>query len=407
MEADMSAGNIPHWVKPEVLRTLRERVGLQYDEIEQRARKLKRAHYTAVTRQELERWEQGLESPDLEHLETLSEIYHYPVGYFFLHELPETSLPFGYRGLAAGKEGRLGLLTQQTLRRFLDLSDWMAALLEEHGIAWEVTIRPTKAQQLEQLIEQERERLGFSEQVRQGWETAEDALAWWRRQVEAQGVFVFEMKLDPGEVRGASRWVASRFPFILVNHQDAETATGRLFTLLHEYAHLLTIQEGITCDFRGSGEEGQSIESFANRFAARMLLPFEQFRQSLQQAGKLQFKENWSDAELDALRRPFFVSRDVIAIALQEMGLAPAGFYQKKREQWERRRPWGRAKTRRSLTKKERKAREIGSSALRVLLALEEREALPLMDAASALDMKVEKVLEFLKWARAAMPPDG
>ena len=286
----MSAGNIPHWVKPEVLRTLRERVGLQYDEIEQRARKLKRAHYTAVTRQELERWEQGLESPDLEHLETLSEIYHYPVGYFFLHELPETSLPFGYRGLAAGKEGRLGLLTQQTLRRFLDLSDWMAALLEEHGIAWEVTIRPTKAQQLEQLIEQERERLGFSEQVRQGWETAEDALAWWRRQVEAQGVFVFEMKLDPGEVRGASRWVASRFPFILVNHQDAETATGRLFTLLHEYAHLLTIQEGITCDFRGSGEEGQSIESFANRFAARMLLPFEQFRQSLQQAGKLQFK---------------------------------------------------------------------------------------------------------------------
>ena len=402
----MSAENTPYWVKPEVLRTLRERTGFQYDEVERRAQKLKRAHYATVTRQELERWEQGLDSPDLEHLETLSEIYHYPVGYFFLHELPETPLPLGYRGLAAGKEGRLSPLTQQTLRRFLDLSDWMAALLEEHGIAWEVTIHPTKAQQLEQLIKQERERLGFSEQVRQGWETAEDALAWWRRQVEAQGVFVFEMKLDPGEVRGASRWVASRFPFILVNHQDAETATGRLFTLLHEYAHLLTIQEGITCDFRGSGEEGQGIESFANRFAARMLLPLELFSRSLQQAGKLQCKENWSDAELDALRRPFFVSRDVIAIALQEMGLAPAGFYQKKREQWERRRLWGRAKTRRFLTKKERKAREIGSSALRVLLALEERESLPLMDAASALDMKVEKVLEFLKWARTEMPPD-
>jgi Zn-dependent peptidase ImmA (M78 family) len=407
MEADMSAGNTPCWVKPEVLRTLRERAGLQYDEIEQRAQKLKRAHYATVTRQELEAWERGLASPNLEHLETLSTIYGCPVGHFFLHELPQPHLPLGTRGLAAGKENRLSPLTQQTLRRFLDLSDWMAVLLEEHGIAWEVTIRPIKAQQPERLVDQERERFGCSEQVRQQWETDEDALTWWRRQIEAQGVFVFEMKLDPSEVRGASRWVASRFPFILVNRQDAETATGRLFTLLHEYAHILTAQEGITCDFRGSGAEGQGIESFANRFAARMLLPLEQFIRSLQQAGKLQFRENWSDADLDELRRPFFVSRDVIAIALQEMGLAPAGFYQRKREQWERRRPWGRAKTRRPLTKKERKAREMGWSAVRVLLALERQDALPLMDAASALDMKVEKVLEFLRWARSEMPSDG
>jgi len=402
----MSAENVAYWVKPEVLRTLREKAGFQYDEVEQQARKLARAHYAAVTRQELESWEQGLASPELEHLETLSEIYSYPVGYFFLHELPQTPFPLGYRGLAAEKENRLSPLTQQTLRRFLDLSDWMAALLEEHEIAWEVTIRPTKVQSPERLVEQERERLGFSGQVRGQWGTAEDALTWWRRQIEAQGVFVFEMKLDPAEVRGASRWVVSRFPFILVNHQDAEAATGRLFTLLHEYAHLFTTQEGITCDFRGSGEEGQGMESFANRFAARMLLPFEQFRQSLQQAGKPQFKENWSDADLDELRHPFFVSRDVVAIALQEMGLAPAGFYQRKREQWERRRPWGRAKTRRPLTKKERKAREMGWSAVRVLLALEGRESLPLMDAASALDMKVEKVLEFLEWARNEMPSD-
>jgi len=403
----MSAGNTAYWVKPQVLQTLRERAGFQCDEVEQRARKLARAHYAAVTRQELERWEQGLASPDLEHLETLSEIYGYPVGYFFLHELPSTSFPLGYRGLAAGKENRLSPLTQQTLRRFVDLSDWMAALLEEHEIAWEVTIRPTKVQSPERLVQQERERLGFSEQVREKWETAEDALIWWRRQIEQQGVFVFEMKLGPTEVRGASRWVAARFPFILVNHQDAEAATGRLFTLLHEYAHLLTDREGMTCDFRGSGEEGQGMESFANRFAARMLLPRGQFGQSLQQAGKLQFKENWSDADLDELRRPFFVSRDVVAIALQEMGLAPAEFYRRKREQWERRRPWGRAKTRRPLTKKERKAREMGRSAVRVLLALEGREALPLMDVASALDMKVEKVVEFLEWARSEMLSGG
>lgn len=404
----MSAGNITYWVKPEVLRALREASGLQYEEVERQARKLERAHYTAVTRQELENWEQGLASPDLEHLETLSEIYSCPVGHFFLDKPPSPTFPLSYRGLASDKESRLSPLTRQTLRRFLDLSEWIAALIDEYSISWEVRIRPTEALQPEQLVAQERKRLGFSEQIREQWETAEDALAWWRQQIEAQGIFVFEMKLEPGEVRGASRWVASRFPFILINHQDAEAATGRLFTLLHEYAHLLTTQEGITCDFRGHGQEGQSGESFANRFAAHMLLSPEQFRESLQQAGKHQFKENWSDAELDELRRPFFVSRDVIAIALQQMGLAPGEFYQKKREQWERRKPWGRAKTRRPLTKKERKAREMGVSAVRVLLALEQREALPLMDVASVLDMKVEKALEFLKWTRSEMPPtDG
>lgn len=403
----MSVGKSTSWVRPEVLRALRERAGYTHEDVEQQARTLKRAHYAIVTKQDLENWERGLNEPDLEHLETLSEIFGCPVGYFFLHELPAPSFPLSYRGLAPAKEGRLSPLTQRTLRRFLDLSEWIATLLEEHSIAWEVGIRPAPTINLDDLLEQERKRLGFSEQIRQQWQTAEEAFNWWRAQIEAQGVFVFEMKLEPSEVRGASRWVASRYPFILVNHQDAEAATGRLFTLLHEYAHLLTPEDGITCDFRGSGQKGQEEERFANQFAARLLLPLEQFEQRLQQLGKLRFKQNWSDAELDEIRHPFYVSRDVVAIALQEKGLAPVDFYQKKREQWEQRKPWGRAKTPKHLTKKERKVRELGSSAVRALLALEQRGALPLFDVASVLDMKVEKVMEFLQWARAEQAAGG
>ncbi len=387
------------WVKPEILRALRERAGYTYEEIEQQARKLERAHYAAITQQDLEKWEQGLDAPDLEHLETLAEIFGCPVGYFFLHELPAPVFPLSYRGLAPGKESRLSPLTRRTLGRFLDLSERMATLLKEHRVDWEVKIHPVPTVSLNELVEQERKRFGFSEQVRQQWQAVEEAFNWWRTQVEAQGVFVFEMKLEPGEVRGASRWVAS-YPFILVNHQDVEAATGSLFTLLHEYAHLLTCEDGITCDFRGSGQEGQTEEWLANRFAACLLLPPEQFGQRLQQLGHLQFKQNWSDAELDEIRRPFFVSRDVVAIALQEKGLAPVDFYQKKREQWERRKPKGQSKTPKHLTKKEQKARELGSSAVRILLTLEQRGVLPLFDAASVLDMKVEKALEFLQWAR-------
>lgn len=397
----MSAEGIAYWVKPQVLRTLRETAGLQYEEVEQQARKLVRAYYAPITRQELENWERGLDSPDLKHLETLSEIYGCPVGYFFLDEAPNVALPLSYRGLASGKEEHLSLLSRRTLRRFVDLSEWMVALITEHQIAWDVKIRPSPFLKLDELITQERERLGFSEQIRSQWQSAEDALTWWRQQIEAQGVFVFEMKLEAQEVRGASRWINSRYPFILINHQNAEAATGRLFTLLHEYAHLLTPTDGIACDFHGREQEGQKGEWLANRFAARLLLPLDEFRQSLQKAGKMWFKENWSDAEIDDLRRPFFVSRDVVAITLQEMGLAPADFYEKKRAQWERRKPWGRSKGGKRLTKNERKVRELGLSTLRVLFALEERQALPPMDIASLLDMKIEKSLEFLEWARS------
>ena len=138
-----------------------------------------------------------------------------------------------------------------------------------------------------------------------------------------------------------------------------------------------------------------------------MLVSPEQLREQLRQAGKLQFKETWSDAELDQLRRSFFVSRDVVSILLQEWQLAPADFYQRKREQWEQRKPWGRAKTRKPLKKNERKAREIGVSMVRVLLALENKHSLPYVDVAYALGMKVEKTREFLKWARSAMSTNG
>lgn len=391
------------WTNPIILQKFRERMNLQPEDVVNHAHTLSRLHFVPISEQQLYDWEHGVNSPDLEQLETLSEIYHCPVGYFFLEELPEIHLPLSYRGLAPEKEDKLSPLTQRTIRRFLEMSDWIATLIKEAVLTWDIKLEPAKNMAVEELVKRETERFGFSEQVRQQWKTTEEGYIWWRSKIEGLGVFCFEMKLEPGEIRGASRWIDSRYPFILVNHQDAEAATGRLFTLLHEYSHLLTSQEGIACDFRGRDAD-KWLETFANRFAARMLVSPEQLQDRLRRLGKLHFQQTWSDAELNALRDPFFVSRDVVAIMLQEMQLAPDGFYQIKRERWERIKPWGRGRAKRTLTKKERKAREIGRSAIDILLALENRQKLPLLDAAYALDMKVEKTTEFLQWARQVMP---
>jgi Zn-dependent peptidase ImmA (M78 family) len=394
------------WVEPKTLQKLRERLGLRREDVEKEAKKLARGHYVALTAARLEAYEQGRAVPELQELETLSEVYGCPVGYFLLDEPPQVSLPLSFRGLAPGKEKHFSPQTQRTLERFFELAEWIATLIEEHSLAWEVkvkrvgTVRPS----LDEIVGEERSKLGFEETVRKSWKSAQEALAWWRQRIEEQGVFCLQMKLETKDVRGASAWLKGRYPFVLINHQDAEAATGRLFTLLHEYAHLLLGRDGIACDFRGR-DPGGRIEPIANRFAAQILLPSQVFEQYLWQSGANAYKASWTDSELDRMRKPFLVSRDVVSIRLGEMRLAPPDFYQRKLRGWEQayaaRKPWGRGG--RPLTKRQRRAAEFGSSVLRAFLSLKDKGALPILETAYALDMKVEKVGEFLDWSRTSV----
>jgi Zn-dependent peptidase ImmA (M78 family) len=390
------------WVNPFILRWARERLNLIPEQVEAEAQELRRHHYSPVSVQELAKWEEGLSEPELEHLETLSEIYWCPVGYFFMDRTPEEPLPLSFRGLAQEKTESLSPTTHRTLRRFYELAQWTVDLIESLNIPWEVKVRPGEYTPdlalVDHIVQEKKTYFGWTKELRSRFEEdREEAFRWWRKAIEGEGIFCFEMKLEPDEVRGASLWINSQYPFILVNRQDVEAASGRIFTLLHEYAHLITDREGVVCDFRGL-RMGQSPEPFGNRFAARMLLSPEELWERLREVGQDKPRENWSDRILDEIRRPFMVSRDVVTIMLQEMGLAPRDFYEKKREQWERRKPWGRGGKR--PTKKELKLREMGYSLTNLLVQYSEHPSLPWLDVSYVLDMKVEKIADFIQWAR-------
>lgn len=395
------------WVDPAVIRQLRERAGLTKEDVAKRARILARSHYSVVTEGQLLDWEDGSNAPDLEHLEALAEVYHCPVGYFFLQTPSEPPVPLSFRGLASGKEDRFSATTRGSLRRFAELAEWFVSTIQEHGIDWPVRVPGAASLGLnaDGLADEARQRLGFSNSAREEWKSANDGFQWWRRRIEGEGIFCLQLRLEPKDVRGASIWFDGRYPFILVNHRDAEAATGRLFTLLHEYAHLLFAREreGITCDFRGR-EPGQGMEPRANRFAARVLLPGSELRRHLENEGEAYFREHWTDQMLRDVATRFFVSRDVVAIVLEELQFAPDGFYQRKREHWElqyaRWQPWGRG---RSAKKWERKARELGTSGIRLILGLQDRGELPTLDVAYLLDTKVEKLDKFMEGFRTVI----
>jgi Zn-dependent peptidase ImmA (M78 family) len=392
------------WINPEILKWARERIGLSPAAVEEQSKKLGRG-FSPITARQLEYWESGSQEPDLEYLETLAEVYVCPVGYFFLRESPREAIPLNFRGLSSEKQGNLRPLSQQTLYRFLELVEWTTYLIEEGKQKWNVKISRARhvsadLTSVNNLVDQERKRLGFGPEVRRRWRDTEEAFLWWRKRIEEQGVFCFQMKLETSDIRGASVWFASGYPFILVNHQDVESASGRIFTLLHEYAHIISGGEGFVCDFRGF-QPSQTPEPFANRFAARMLLSYDELKAALKEIGRYEYSERWPESLLDQLKSSLFVSRDVIAIALQEMNLAPSDFYSNKLAQWEKKRPFGRGGGGKRPTNNVLKFREIGYSLTRILSRTTEQGSIALDDLSAVLGMKVEKIPAFVSWARS------
>lgn len=389
-----------NWVNRDILRWARKRLNLNYNEVAEESKKLARRHYATVSPEELTAWEERREDPDLEHLETLAEIYVCPVGYFFLESIPQVRQLVAFRGLAKD-ESALSSTTHRGLQRFSELAQWTVDLLRRTEQPWPVRFErhrlASDLQAAEHLAREYRQRFGWTPQQRQtfGGKSAE-AFRWWRQVIENQGVFCFEMRLDPKEARGASLWCEG-YPFILVNHEEAEAAAGRIFTLLHEYAHLISADEGIVCDCRGI-RHGENPEPFANRFAARLLLLPEELRQRLEEIGEDHRRNDWPNRLLDTIRKPLLISRDVVAILLQELGLARSDFYEERRQEWEGKRPFGRRG--KPSTQAERKIREVGYSLAGVLTRSAERPTFSWTDASSVLGMKIEKVDRFLQWVR-------
>ncbi len=377
------------WATPEMLKWAREQVGLSIDQAANFVQELSPERLLA--------WESGKESPTLQDLETLGELYDCPVGYFFL-ELPPPQTPprLDFRGMSLEKLSHLSYESRLQVRRFTRLVDYAVSLITVMGLDWKVSLSTeTLEDAVDALVSRAVGRLGVTFETLSELATDEEAFDLWRTKIEKQGVFVFSLRLDPGELRGASLWGSTNPPAILVNRADVEAATGRTFTLLHEYAHLLVKRPGIVCDFRGQAAL-DTVERFANRFAARAIVPQSNFERLLAGKGLNVYRERWSDEILDQLRRPYHASRDVVSILLEELSYAPKGFYHQKRGTWDRRRPGGRGRGG-GQPLATRKRREFGSNFPRLLDTANRRSAISKLDLAEILDMKVEQAEKFLE----------
>ena len=122
----------------------------------------------------------------------------------------------------------------------------------------------------------------------------------------------------PEEARGFSI-SEKRFPVIVVNSGDAHGA--RIFTLLHEFTHILLDTGGI-CDLEEYSQAHtleQNIEKFCNRVAGAALVPASLLEAHVIAQRHGRYLE-WEDEEIWNLSIEFSVSEEVIVRRLLILG---------------------------------------------------------------------------------------
>lgn len=287
--------------EPEVLIWARKSLGLKSSDV---AAKL------SLPLGKLERWEAGAEALNLSELGNLARIYKRSVAALLLPKPPIDPLPpTDLRSHPEGKEGLSSetLLQVRNARRIRNIFQEVALRI---GTPLSVDVNPTNVNvDVEQIGTAERKHIKIDIQTQTNWSSNKQAFDQWRKSIEQKGILVFIFSMPIIELRGFSLIERNEIPVIVINSKDS--INGRIFSLFHEYAHII-LRNGGVCNFSelDNSEVGRSrLEQFCNAFAAAFLTPKYSF---LQYAPTVWHRSISRDLKLTRLAHRFRVSKEVI-----------------------------------------------------------------------------------------------
>jgi Zn-dependent peptidase ImmA (M78 family) len=138
------------------------------------------------------------------------------------------------------------------------------------------------------------------------------------------GVLVVVEDFPREEARGFSLWHPDLIPMVVVSANEAPAA--QIFTLFHEFVHILLRSDAICLKQEAPTFLGRT-EAWCNKVAAAILIPDNDLRALLEHEGTVTTTKEWPIGDLHRIASRFKVSRHVAAIRLEEMGFAPRGYY--------------------------------------------------------------------------------
>jgi len=309
---------VPSNATPKMLEWARKTAGLTVDVV---------AGAEKLPAQRIADWEDAKGTPSLATLRRLAKRYKRPLMVFYLPQPPtQFSVIKDFRLLAANISREFSPELRYALRLAQERQTWATGSLEEEGVSENVLVGILEqSANIPQEARRLRDTLGITVADQASCETDYAALKLWRTRCEAVGIYVFQAsRVSVEEMRGCAL-PDPYAPVALLNSKDAPTA--RVFTLMHEVAHILLGESAIT----GAGKYNFSrnptvnTEKFCNAFAAEVLVPRRDFVSRI--------PRNWRDNDDAVIRNAattYGVSRAVIALRLLEVGLASESYLRSK-----------------------------------------------------------------------------
>lgn len=351
----------------------------------------------------VEEWETGETTPTIAQLREAARVYRRPLGVFFLPAPPA------------------GFQTLRDFRRIqgLDAAEWSAGLHDEYRRAHAQREALLEIAELDGVPPPEAWRLrslpnvddSIAAAARNALESAAPLdyptpgadeyrhLTFWIAALEQLGVMVIQTRgaqVETEEMRAFSLYF-DEMPVIALN--GADWPRGRLFSAIHEYAHLILHTSGLcdtTTDTRATTADRQ-LEARCNALAADILMPAAHVLGNTMVGERIPGHE-WTLAELIEAARPFGVSVESLLRRLVTLGRVPIEYYRAFRESSSERDLRGKRSGGGSFYVT--KARDLGKSYVRTVVDAHNRSVIDSATAAGFLDVKVNQIPSLAEKAR-------
>lgn len=391
----MAKNTVRALVKPELLVWARETAG--YD-TETAAKKLGTSAERVAAWEDAEREER----PTIKQLQKMATVYKRPLSVFYLQEVPEGfQVLRDYRRLP-GSELRSyspTLLLEQRLAN--QRREQALELADELGIDLPVfNYMATLDEDAEAVGARVRKILGVTIQEQHSWPDARNAFNAWRQKIEGVGVMAFQMTRVPSDEVSGFAISHDVYPVIAINRKNTPH-TRRIFSLLHEFAHLMLRRSGVSesnVDHARPPEE-QRVEIFCNAVAAAAIMPREEFLTD--QLVLTRRQETWRDDDIEALAQRFGASREAVVRRLHTYKKVNLAFYEAKREQYREERQRDQARQKEAFKEKDKPfsrnppqdvLTDFGRPFIRLVLDTFHNDRITLSDVSSYLGVRVRHV---------------
>jgi Zn-dependent peptidase ImmA (M78 family)/transcriptional regulator with XRE-family HTH domain len=353
-----------------------------------------------VSETTLAKWESGELAPTIRQLRKAAKVYRRPLAVLLLSRPPrDFDAVRDFRRMPTGQSEEWSPALRAEFRRalsqrevFLELAELSAASIPEA----ETLPSIGNVDGAEEAADALRSALGVA--PAQGWSTQYDALNAYVEAVERFGIIVIHTRdVAIREMRGFS---VSEHPYPVIALNGSDWPRPRLFTLLHELAHLALNASGL-CDLhetRGHASRSEDqLEHFCNAVAAAILMPESTLRSI---AASTAPDRAWTLDELGSLSKRFGPSSEAVLLRLVTLRMATWDLYWTRKAELDE--AYEEARQRDAARRREKretgpnyyvvKARDLGHGYVASVLDAFRSRAISSLDVADYLEVRFEQV---------------